>query len=542
MISGILIPAVDQWHRAGAFLVTCLFAMAWVFLPAAGSSYAAAQPAPSASPAQSYFVSAQKALAAGDSATAMANLQQAIQADPKFADAYLLLGLAEFQRGDTANAIEHYQRALQLQPRSFSGHYNLALAYLRVHRLEEGRAQLQQAVKLDPRQADAAYDLGIVLLQLNQPAAALPHLIHARTLNPRRSDVAFNIVRAELEAGRFAEARAEAQAAAKHLGSDFQWNAALGQLFLKHAQPKDAAIYLRSASLIRPNDIEVRHQLAVAYLAYGEADKVLDTIGEPKTSEDHYLRGSACYLAHRFPEADQESEQALTLAPDDPRILVLRTRILQRAGQQNAALEVAQKAIALAPKWDEPYYLAGISYYYIRRYAEAGDSLHQAAELNPNSARTWFLEAIALVSQDKRDEAEKCFRRAIALQPENARFHCHLGIFLMRQNEYAEAEAAFRKAIELNPKYGLSHYQLGTLLVHSAKWKEAAEELVQAVTQDPTLTSAYYQLARVYARLGETEKSERTMAEFKKLHQQETNDDSLADQARDEDTRKETQF
>ena len=104
------------------------------------------------------------------------------------------------------------------------------------------------------------------------------------------------------------------------------------------------------------------------------------------------------------------------------------------AGQQEAALELAKKAIAAAPEWDEPYYLAGISLYYIRRYVEAGDSLARAVEINPNSSRALFLEAIALVSQDKREEAEQSLRRAIALQPNNARVRCHLGILLMRSN------------------------------------------------------------------------------------------------------------
>jgi tetratricopeptide (TPR) repeat protein len=540
VILGISRARVELSHQSRAWLIACLLAAAF-FSQAAGISCAAESPA--VSPAQAHFASAQKALAAGDTGTAIAKLHQAVQADPKFAPAYLLLGLTEFQRGDMAKAIEHYRRALELQPRSFSGHYNLALAYLRDHQMEEGRAQLEQAVKLNPNQADAAYDLGIVLLELKQPAAALPHLIQARRLNPRRPDVAFNIVRAELEAGRVAEARTDAQAAAKHLSADFQWNAALGQLFLKNAQPRDAAVYFLSASRVRPDDIQIRHQLGLAYLASGQAGQVLDLIAQPKTADDHYLRGSAFYLDHRFPEADKESETALALGPDNPQILVLRTRILQRAGQQNAAVELAQKAIALAPQWDEPYYLAGVSLYFIRRYAEAEQNLARAAELNPNSARTLFLEAVALVSQDKHAEAERCFRRAIALDPNNARFRCHLGIFLMRQNKYPEAEESFRKAIELKPAYGLSHYELGMLLVHSERWKEAADELSQAVSRDPSLGPAYYQLARVYSRLGEAEKSKLMFAEFKKLSQQQESDDArAADQARDEDTRKETEF
>jgi tetratricopeptide (TPR) repeat protein len=492
-------------------------------------------PAPGRALARSYFISAQEALAAGDSETAIEKLNRAVLADSKYAEAYLLLGLTEFQRGETAKSITHYQQALKLQPGSYSGHYNLALAYLREHRLQDGREQLEQAVSLDPKQADAAYDLGVVLLELGQPSSALPYLQRARTLNPQRPDVAFNIVRAELEAGHVSDAREEAQTAARNLGSDYQWRVAIGQLFLKNAQPKDAATYFREATLIRPDDVEIRRQLALAYLATREPKQVLEIIKEPKTGEDHYLRSSAYYLDHQFEEADRESERALALAPDNPQVLVLRARLLQRAGKQEAALELAQKAVSLSPNWDEPYYAAGVSSYFIRRYEEASQDLAKAVELNPNSTRALFLQSIALANLGKLDQSEQGLRRAIALQPNNARFHCHLGILLMRESKYEKAEESFRKAVALRPDYALSHYELGKLLVHSKQLTAAAEELNEAVARDPTLSAAYYQLAQVHAKLGETEKSERMLAQFQKLHAQEAGDaTALADDARKE--------
>src|SRR5258705_13848953 len=72
------------------------------------------QPAPNRVLARVHFVSAQKALAAGDSATARAKLNLALQADSKYAEAYLLLGLVDFQRGETVSAIQHYKKALAL--------------------------------------------------------------------------------------------------------------------------------------------------------------------------------------------------------------------------------------------------------------------------------------------------------------------------------------------------------------------------------------------------------------------------------------------
>ncbi len=515
-------------------------------LPAAGfialqvvaSSYGAGalQLTPTCGAARSYVTAAQKALAAGDSAIGLERLNRAIEVDSKCADAYLLLGLTEFQRGETAQSILHYKEALKLEPRSYSGHYDLALAYLKENKVGAARGELEQAVALDPKQANAAYDLGIVLLKMGQPAAALPHLRHAHAITPDRPDVSFNIVRAELEAGRLEQARQAAQEEKNQLSSDFQWNVAIGQLFLKHAQPGDAVLYLRAANLLHPGDEDARYELATAYLASRQPENVLDVIKEPKTAEEHYLRGSAFYQAHRFTDADKESEAALTLAPENPKVLVLRVRLLQRAGQQNAAVELAHKATVLAPDWDEPFYLAGISYYFIRHYTQARQSLARAFELNPSSAVSVFMEALAWANEGKPQESEQCLRRAISLQPDNARFHCHLGILLMRENRDAEAEQSFKKAIQLKPKYALPHYQLGKLWVYAQRWKEAKDELEGAITADPGLTSAYYQLSRVYARLGETEKSERMLAEFKRLHRQEADDTKDAD----EDARRES--
>jgi Flp pilus assembly protein TadD len=500
----------------------------------------AQQPASLCAKARPYISGAQAALAVADSTTALQKLNQATHVDPRCAEAYLLLGLTEFHGGATADSIEHYQRALALQPSSYSGHYDLALAYVKEHKLREARAQLEQAVHLDPRQGDAAYDLGMVLLELGDPSGALDQLRQARALNPQRPDVAFNIIRAQLEAGRVTEARVEAADSGKRFASDFQWNSAIGQLFLQKSEPGDAAPYLLRASRLQPDNVEIRHQLAVAYLGSGQASEVLRTIAEPKTSDDYYLRASAYYLAQRFHEADQESALAQQLAPDNPQVLVLRTRLLQRAGEQDQALVMAQRAISLAPDWDQPYYLAGVSYYFIRRYSEAEDSLARAVELNPNSARALFLESIALANLGKPDEAEQRLRRALALQPNNARLHCHLGIFLSRRNENASAEQSFRKAIQLKPEYGLSHYELGKLLVASKQLRPAAQELEEAVKYDPGLSAAYYQLVRLYAKLGDVEKSKQMMAEFEKVHQQEENEANLAEQARDNDARKET--
>ena len=486
--------------------------------------------------ARSFLSGAQKALVANDSPAALSQLNRAVELNPLCADAYLLLGLTEFHGGETSKAIEHYKKALKLAPGSYSAHYDLALAYLKESDLQDARLQLELAVALDPKQADAAYDLGIVLLQMNQPADALPHLRRARAMNPSRADVSFNIIRAELEAGRLSAARHSAQEQARHFASDFQWNAAVGQIFLKHTQPGQAAVYLQTAHLIRAEDEDVRNQLAAAYLALRQPENVLHLISTAKTANDHYLRGTALFQLHRFSEADTESDAAMLLDSNDPKVLVLRARLLQRAGEQNAALEMAQKASQLAPGWDEPFYLAGISHYFNRQYAQARQCLARAFELNPALAAAVFVEGLAWANEGNPEQAKKSIQQAIALQPDNARFHCHLGIIILRENQYEHAEEFFLKSIELKPQYALPHYELGKLRMQLKQWHRAADELDKAITLDPGLTSAHYQLARVYAKLGERDKAARALAEFQKLHRQELDESSMIE----EDARQES--
>src|SRR5207245_10889178 len=82
------------WSTAGRSAVR-LLGIAFISLQVALSLADAQRTASSRSVARSYFASAQKALAAGDSATALEKLNRAVQEDPNLAQAYRQLGRME---------------------------------------------------------------------------------------------------------------------------------------------------------------------------------------------------------------------------------------------------------------------------------------------------------------------------------------------------------------------------------------------------------------------------------------------------------------
>ena len=522
--AGLLLECVRMRLRLIVFVSLSLLPGATGRIPAATQSDKPAVESGEVSRAP-YLRKAQQAVDAHDFAEAKRQLQLALSADPKSADALLMLGFVEFQSGDTPQAVAHLELGLKLNPASFSGHYNLALARLRRQEVAEGLHELERAVALNPHHAGAAYNLGLVLLETGRPEEALAQLLRAQTLAPQEPDVSVNIARAELALHRVAEAKSEADAAAKVFGNDPRWQAAMGRLFLEHDQLQAALPYLNQAFYLQPSEIQIRRLLASAQLAAQNPAAVLELVTTPESAEDHYLRAGAFYLLRQLPKSDEEARLASGQDPRDLRVLVLRARICQLQGHHEAAIELLQKATDLTPEWSEPFYSAAVSYYLERRYADAQRSLDRALELDPKSVRALFLYAASLVNQGKNREGETFLRRAVQLEPENARFYYHLGALRLRDDRWSEATEAFERAAQLQPDYALPHYQLGKLLLRSNHPQEAARELETAVRLQPDLAEAYYQLSRAYARLGETGKSQESQAAFAKLKQEEVDED-----------------
>jgi tetratricopeptide (TPR) repeat protein len=84
-------------------------------------------------------------------------LTNAIHLDPKYAPAYLQLGLLHSEQNDYASAISDYQHAIQSDPQSEQAHYRLAQAYRHVGDVAKAEAELRaydQIAKESAQQAE----------------------------------------------------------------------------------------------------------------------------------------------------------------------------------------------------------------------------------------------------------------------------------------------------------------------------------------------------------------------------------------------------
>jgi len=110
----------------------------------------------------------------GQYAEALDFYERAIKAGPAQPVPYYLAAdaLLKFAEVDAARAERHLARAVEIDPNFAAARLVLGRLYVRQERWEEAAAQLEQVVRLDPALADARYQLGRVYVRLKRPADA----------------------------------------------------------------------------------------------------------------------------------------------------------------------------------------------------------------------------------------------------------------------------------------------------------------------------------------------------------------------------------
>jgi adenylate cyclase len=123
--------------------------------------------------------------------------EEAIALDPKYAEAYVLLGttyyLKVFQGTSLAKdaipkATELIQKALAMNGSLADAHSVLGVLYSWNGRYDEGIAEAERGVELDPNSGQANFNLGVVLRWAGKSKEAIPVMQKALRLEPMAPD------------------------------------------------------------------------------------------------------------------------------------------------------------------------------------------------------------------------------------------------------------------------------------------------------------------------------------------------------------------
>jgi Flp pilus assembly protein TadD len=146
-------------------------------------------------------------------AEAKAELSTAARLNPKVANVYNALGLAEDALGDSQSAAEDLRRALRLDPNMTEAHNNLGAVLFRRGEYAAARAELEEALRREPANASARYNLARTLAASGDHAAAVPLYESVLAASPNDSEARFQLALSYAATGRKEQSESEIERA-----------------------------------------------------------------------------------------------------------------------------------------------------------------------------------------------------------------------------------------------------------------------------------------------------------------------------------------
>jgi tetratricopeptide (TPR) repeat protein len=93
---------------------------------------------------------------------ALADINEFIRLNPKFALAYVLRGDIKDDMKDPQGAIADYTKAISLDSKQYLAHYNRAITYTNLEKFPEAIADYKKAIAIKPDYAPAYRNLGLL--------------------------------------------------------------------------------------------------------------------------------------------------------------------------------------------------------------------------------------------------------------------------------------------------------------------------------------------------------------------------------------------
>jgi tetratricopeptide (TPR) repeat protein len=330
---------------------------------------------------------------------AIASYRKAIELDPKYAAAHDALGIALHGQGKLDEAIVSFRKDVELDPKNAGKHDRLGSFLARQGKVDEAIAFHKKAIELDPKLVAAHTNLGNALSRQGKVDEAIACHRKAIELDPNFALAHNNLGHALMKKGQLDEAFACYREALR-LKPDF--GLALGNLFhlgntlLRQGKLDEAIAAYRKVIELNPKFASAHTNLGIALYRQGKQDEAI-----------------ACYL--KAVEVDPKSA-----GPHNDLAWFLATGPDPKFRDPKRAVELAKKAVELAPKEGNYWNTLGTAHYRAGDWKATVAALDKSGELRKGGdSFDWFFLAMAHWQLGEKEEARKWYDRAVAWMDKN---------------------------------------------------------------------------------------------------------------------------
>jgi tetratricopeptide (TPR) repeat protein len=307
-------------------------------------------------------------------------------------------------------------------------------------------------------------------------------------------------------------------------------HANLGLVYFQERKFEQAVPVLRQALKLKPSLVRSESLLAMSMSElgrYGEATPNLEKCFH-RSSDAEIKRMCGLQLERAYTGVKRDTkavEVALELNrlyPDDAEILYQTGKIYG-----NLAFLTIQKLVHAAPQsvWKhlaaaEALESQGSNTVAIIEYRQVLGLEPDRPGIHYRLGRTLLARSFQASSPQDVTDAAAEFARELQVSPSNANAAYELGEIRRKDGKFEEAQQLFELALQGHLDFEEAHLGLASSLLSLQKPEAALDHLQKAMALNPANEITWYRLSQVQKDLGNVAEQQKTMAEYRRLHDQ----------------------
>lgn len=433
-----------------------------------------------------YYEDALVAYQKQDLDSAIIELRNALQQNPNYVAAHILLGELFLQKKSLSEAEVHLNLANQLGADKALTVKALAQLYLYQLKYNPLLNEIQPSQFNRQLQPDLHVFRGHAYLQLGQISEALNEYDMAAQIDPARVDAVIGRANALLRRNDLPGAT---QAVEKAMAM----------------QPDNAGNWYVNGTIKH-----VQGDLENAIKDYAKAIELL-----PDYQDARIARAGVLMDLHQDQQATEDLAYLREHYPFDPKAAYLHAVLLARNGQKEASIKELEAAadiiVAVKPEYltqhSQTLMLSGLINYSLQRFDLAAEYLRQYVKNYPGQPGPYKLLASILLNKNEPEAVIDLLRPVVASHPNDHRLLFLLGTAYMNVGKHDQANALLEKASAGEGGGDSMHAEIGLNRLSMGQETLAIQELETAIRKNPGNTQAGIPLVAIYIRNGEGQKA-----------------------------------
>jgi tetratricopeptide (TPR) repeat protein len=227
------------------------------------------------------------------------------------------------------------------------------------------------------------------------------------------------------------------------------------------------------------------------------------------------LRSLALMNMERYDEALAANQAARKLDPGNVNYIYNAGLIRLTQGDLPAAESVFREAIRELPQSSRLYEGLGETLFRMSRYQDAEPVFRRAVQLDASNSGAQVALAKLLYAVGDRANFEAAVLKALRMSPDNYLACYYYGKYLEQKGQIEEAGRYYEKSCLLAPGFFDGLIAWGEILSRQERFQEAAAAYERARASRPADAQVYYLLSLVWRKLGDAERAQRALDEFR---------------------------